>query len=250
VTTSSLPSATVGSAYSATLTAANASGPGTWSVSSGSLPAGLSLNPTTGVISGTPTQNGSNGFVVTYSEPGPPAQTATASLSITVAAAPAATPTPVGTTTTIYVQSPTPVTTPASTAAAKPMAKLVKVTSKGTKVSVTIGCSGADCTGALALTTVEHLSGTKITAVTARASAAAKSKAKTKTVTLAKVRYSVSAGRSKTVTLTLKGAAAKLLAARKSLSAKVALTPTGSKRVTAGKAVTLKAAAAAKSKKK
>ncbi len=54
VTTTSLPAATAGQAYSATLTAADGTAPYTWSVTSGSLPAGLSLNPATGAITGRP----------------------------------------------------------------------------------------------------------------------------------------------------------------------------------------------------
>jgi hypothetical protein len=53
VTTTSLPYGIVGSAYSQTLTATGTA-PITWSLDSGSLPAGLSLSPS-GVISGTPT---------------------------------------------------------------------------------------------------------------------------------------------------------------------------------------------------
>ena len=49
VSTSRLPGTTVGSAYDATLTATGAWGSYTWSVASGRLPAGLSLNAQTGV---------------------------------------------------------------------------------------------------------------------------------------------------------------------------------------------------------
>ena len=55
ILTNSLPNATIGVAYSATLTAQGGTPPIVWSVISGSLPAGLSLNATTGVISGIPT---------------------------------------------------------------------------------------------------------------------------------------------------------------------------------------------------
>ena len=55
VTTTSLPAATAGQAYSATVTAADGTAPYKWSVTSGSLPAGLSLNASTGAITGTPT---------------------------------------------------------------------------------------------------------------------------------------------------------------------------------------------------
>jgi hypothetical protein len=59
VTTTSLPSGQVGQPYSATLAEKGGAPPVTWSIASGgTLQTGLSLNPTTGVISGTPTVAG------------------------------------------------------------------------------------------------------------------------------------------------------------------------------------------------
>ena len=55
------PPGTVGTAYSTTLNAAGGTAPLTWSTV-GSLPAGLTFNPATGVISGMPTTAGSIGF--------------------------------------------------------------------------------------------------------------------------------------------------------------------------------------------
>lgn len=63
VSTSSLPSGTVGVFYSQALTGVYTTGPATWAVASGSLPTGLSLNSSNGVISGTPTV--SNNFTFT-----------------------------------------------------------------------------------------------------------------------------------------------------------------------------------------
>lgn len=54
VTTTSLPNATYGSTYAATLAASGGVPPYTWTVSSGGLPAGLTLAPD-GTISGSPT---------------------------------------------------------------------------------------------------------------------------------------------------------------------------------------------------
>jgi hypothetical protein len=66
VGTSSLPGGSVGQSYSATLAAKNGTAPYTWSVSSGTLPAGLSLNSSTGVISGSPaTSTSSSGTAIT-----------------------------------------------------------------------------------------------------------------------------------------------------------------------------------------
>ena len=64
ITTASLPNGTVQTAYSATLQATGGTTPYTWSVTSGSLPAGLSLAGATGIISGTPTTAGTSSFTV------------------------------------------------------------------------------------------------------------------------------------------------------------------------------------------
>jgi hypothetical protein len=55
VTTTSLPGAQVGKPYTATLTATGGTQPLSWSLASGSLPGGLALASSSGVISGTPT---------------------------------------------------------------------------------------------------------------------------------------------------------------------------------------------------
>jgi len=55
LTTTSLAGAQVSKPYTATLTATGGTPPLTWSITAGSLPAGLSLTPASGVISGTPT---------------------------------------------------------------------------------------------------------------------------------------------------------------------------------------------------
>ena len=79
ITTTSLPAATLNTSYTATLTS-NISG-ATWSVISGSLPAGLTLNASTGDITGTPTAAGTSTFTV-RAESG--SVSAEKSLSITV----------------------------------------------------------------------------------------------------------------------------------------------------------------------
>ena len=57
-----LPGATVGVAYSQTVSASGGTGGFSYSLSAGALPAGLTLNPSSGVISGTPTTAGPSSF--------------------------------------------------------------------------------------------------------------------------------------------------------------------------------------------
>ncbi|HUZ47167.1 MAG TPA: putative Ig domain-containing protein, partial [Terriglobia bacterium] len=84
ITTTSLPNGAVSTAYNQTLAATGGATPYTWSVA-GSLPAGLILNPSTGVISGTPTATGTSNFTVTATDSTTPtAQTQSQSLSITI----------------------------------------------------------------------------------------------------------------------------------------------------------------------
>jgi hypothetical protein len=65
ITTSSpLPIGTVSVAYNQTLTATGGTTPYTWSIFSGSLPSGLTLVGSTGVITGTPTSAGTASFTV------------------------------------------------------------------------------------------------------------------------------------------------------------------------------------------
>ena len=64
-TNNPLPSASVGSNYSQTLAAVGGTSPYTnWVVTSGLLPAGVTLNPSTGALSGTPTASGPFTFTV------------------------------------------------------------------------------------------------------------------------------------------------------------------------------------------
>lgn len=84
VTTSSLPNGSPSVFYSATLTATGGLAPYTWAITQGSLPAGLTLNAASGVISGTPTEVGTSSFTVQVSDSETPAATATAGLSIVI----------------------------------------------------------------------------------------------------------------------------------------------------------------------
>ena len=68
ITSTSVTPGTVNSAYSQTLTQAGGVGGGTWNILG--LPSGLTYNPSTGVISGTPTAAGSYFLAITYTENG------------------------------------------------------------------------------------------------------------------------------------------------------------------------------------
>lgn len=86
ITSTSLADGVVGTAYNATLTATGGTGSYTWSISSGSLPDGISLDPSTGILSGTPTTSGQANFAVQVTDTGNPPQDPTLPLSINVTA--------------------------------------------------------------------------------------------------------------------------------------------------------------------
>jgi hypothetical protein len=91
VTTSSLPGATAGSPYAATLAASGGVAPYKWSVSSGVLPTGLSLNSSTGAISGTATAAGNFNFTAAVADSSSSQQSSTRSFGISVSTSSAST---------------------------------------------------------------------------------------------------------------------------------------------------------------
>ena len=84
ITTQSLPEGTVGSEYSATLTASGDATLYTWSISSGILPHDLSLNFSTGVISGTPTQAGNYNFTIKVTDSSNPPNEVTKEFTLVI----------------------------------------------------------------------------------------------------------------------------------------------------------------------
>lgn len=90
INTASLPAATAGVSYAAKLAVAGGIKPYTWSVTNGALPAGLSLDPATGAISGKPTAPGTAIFRVNVSDAEKPSVSASQGLNITVTVAPLA----------------------------------------------------------------------------------------------------------------------------------------------------------------
>ncbi len=85
VSTAGLPEGHVGSGYSQTLTADGGITPMAWSITAGTLPAGLHLNAATGALVGTPSTPGTSSFTVEVTDSSAPTPaTAIANLSLSV----------------------------------------------------------------------------------------------------------------------------------------------------------------------
>ncbi len=109
ITTTTLPATNRTQSYSQTVAAEGGTAPYTWSIDSGSLPSGLTLNTSTGVISGSTAAaapGGTSNFTVAVTDSSPVPQTDTQALSIlvrtpTVTVVPAADANPSGQTFTV-----------------------------------------------------------------------------------------------------------------------------------------------------
>ena len=84
VTTTRLPAGKANAPYRVQLGLFGGTAPYAWSITSGSLPHGLSLNASNGNITGTPTVEGTSNFTVHVTDTGPPVQTASRQLSLTI----------------------------------------------------------------------------------------------------------------------------------------------------------------------
>lgn len=84
ITTTSLPDAVLNTAYNATLQFLGGTGAVTWGLATGTLPAGLTLSPGTGAITGTPTAAGTSAITVSATDSANPPNSAAIALSITV----------------------------------------------------------------------------------------------------------------------------------------------------------------------
>ena len=84
ISPTTLPDATDETAYSAQLSVLGGTAPFTWSVSAGTLPAGLTLAPSTGLLSGTPTTIATTHFTIEVADSSHPVATATQAYTFNV----------------------------------------------------------------------------------------------------------------------------------------------------------------------
>jgi len=84
ITTTDVADGVENTAYNATVVALGGTSPYTWSVASGNLPDGLTINPTSGVISGTPTKKGKFEFTIQVTDSSSPTNSDTQQLGIQI----------------------------------------------------------------------------------------------------------------------------------------------------------------------
>ena len=84
INTATLPQGQPQSGYQASLAASGGKQPYTWSLASGELPTGLVLTPSTGTISGTPSQGGTSSFMIGVQDSSSPIASTTQALTITI----------------------------------------------------------------------------------------------------------------------------------------------------------------------
>jgi hypothetical protein len=88
ISSTTLPDGRTGAAYAAALAATGGSGTYLWTLSAGTLPGGLSLEGTTGVLRGTPLQPGTFAITVAARDAGNAANMATQTFALTIASTP------------------------------------------------------------------------------------------------------------------------------------------------------------------
>ncbi|MHB8754244.1 MAG: Ig domain-containing protein [Candidatus Acidiferrales bacterium] len=87
IATSGLPTAQINSSYQTSLSASGGKQPYTWSISAGSLPAGVALTAASGAIAGKPSAAGNYNVSLLVKDSSSPLQTVTRNFTLSVAAA-------------------------------------------------------------------------------------------------------------------------------------------------------------------
>jgi len=145
VTTTTLPDAMVGVAYAASLNASGGTPTYTWTISGGSLPAGMSLSPA-GAITGSSGTPGSSTFTVQVTDSTSPTETARATLTLLVFPTTAATPTAFSSNWSGYVDLGGPFTSVTGTFT---VPSLAPGTSGSDKMAEWVGIDGGNGDGSL-----------------------------------------------------------------------------------------------------
>jgi tetratricopeptide (TPR) repeat protein len=84
INTTALPDGVLNAAYTTALRSTGGTGTITWSLATGTLPAGLTLDPRTGAITGTPTAAGTSPITVRATDSANPPNSVTTALSISI----------------------------------------------------------------------------------------------------------------------------------------------------------------------
>jgi large repetitive protein len=225
ITSHSLPAGAIGTRYSAKIATSGGTGGNVWTMTGGSLPAGLTFNATSGTVSGTPTTNQTTTFSVSVHDNATPADEDSASLSITIGPQ----------------TKPAKPTTGKGGSSGKGSGKKskkpkgakvgqVKVL-HGSSVRFTVKClRQRHCDGRVAVVVVEHFRGKKLLAINASTHRARGTR--TKTVWLGSYRYKLRSGKKVTRTIRLNRTGSRLLKTRHKLKAGVALRPARFKHAT------------------
>lgn len=204
VSSTTLPAATTGAAYSAQAAATGGTTPYTWAAAN--LPPGLSIS-SSGAITGTPTAAGQ--FTPTLTVTDSSGISASVRSALAVRTPTTSTPTTTTATTTTTSSTSTSTTTPHP-----PRVSVPSVAIAGPAATLTAKCAGAAgqvCSGAITGTTTEHFAGGKLVSVTAAATKPQPKKTRTKKLKVVSRAYTVKAGRTAHVAIALTAAGRRLL---------------------------------------
>jgi alpha-tubulin suppressor-like RCC1 family protein len=206
VTSTALPPATTGAAYSAQAAASGGTTPYMWAAAN--LPPGLSIS-SSGAITGTPTTAGQFTPTLTVTDSSGISASVRSALAVRTPTTSTAT-TAASTTTTTTTAS----TSTSTTTAHPPRVSVPSVAIAGPVATLTAKCAGGAgqaCSGAITGTTIEHFVGGKLVSVTAAAAKPKPKKTKTKKLKVVSRTYTVKAGKTAHIAIALTGPGRRVL---------------------------------------